>query len=113
MGTHEAMAHLAQWRKVLMRRQCGLNNAAGVPQNAGAIEEHHEATLTTQAQLAAVMHLLVTKGICTMAEFDAALGQAAQDATATLEQRFPGFTASDHGVAQDARANDTMAGWPL
>lgn len=106
----QTLNRLAKWRSVLASWQLGTRLDTDV--ECQAVKDHREATLLLRAEVNALIALLVVKGVFTEAEFEAQLADEAEHLDATLRARFPGFRATDAGMAMNpAIAADTMRGW--
>lgn len=105
----QALNRLAKWRTVMAGWQLG-TRAKGDPE-CDAVRDHREATLLMRAEVNALASLLVEKGVFTHDEWSAQLVIEANACSTQLEERFPGFSATDIGLAMDARAADTTKGW--
>lgn len=99
MTYFEAINRLAKWRSVLAGWQLGTQaiDATGV----AAVRDHREATLIIRAELNALTSLLIRKGVITEPEFHAAMEREAGALEREMQQRFPGFRATDDGIAMD------------
>jgi hypothetical protein len=66
-----------------------------------------------RAEVSALTALLVKKGLVSVEEFRAQLETEAYLLDQMLEQKFPGWQSTEHGMAcVDAqKANQTMKGW--
>jgi hypothetical protein len=103
------LERLAKWRVLFAGWQLGTRTKDDP--EAAAVRDHREATLMLRAEANALANLLVAKGVFTVEEYTAAIEEEADLLCMGLEARFPGVTATDHGLRFDARAADTMRGW--
>lgn len=110
MNAVRALNRLAKWRVVFAGWQLGTRPDTDAESR--AVRDHREATLLLRAELSAVTDLLVRKGVITAAEWDAAVEREAEALEKSLQDRFPGFRATDQGIQMDvAKAAETMKGW--
>lgn len=100
---------LAKWRSVFAGWQLG-TRASGDPE-CEAVRDHREATLMLQAEMNAVVELLLKHKIISEQEWSTTLSEEAKLLGEALEKRFPGIEATDYGLDMDARAAQTMKGW--
>lgn len=108
--TFRKMNRLAKWRSVFAGWQLGTR--ADTDPECQAVRDHREATLLQRVELTALTGLLLKKGVLTEEEIYAAFGVEADLLNQDLANRFPGFTATDHGMDVDpATAAQTMKGW--
>lgn len=102
-----SLNRLAKWRAVLAVWQLG-SRAAEDPECA-AVRDHREATLLLRAEVNALTALMVARGYITLEEFQARLGEEAEELSRALERHFPGFKATDSGMQVSApAAQDTL-----
>ena len=101
---------LCKWRTVFAGWQLGTRPKTDP--ECQAVRDHREATLIHRVELTALAGLLIRKGLIDEAEFTAAIEAEADQLSDDLSLRFPGFTATDHGIDVDvAVAAETMKGW--
>lgn len=100
---------LAKWRVLLTGWQLG-TRPKGDPE-ADAVRDHREATLLLRCEVTALVGLLAGKGVFTVEELQAAIGEEAVKLCEDYARKFPGVIASDDGLVFDGRAADTMKGW--
>lgn len=104
---------LAKWRMVFASWQLGTR--ADTDGECQAVRNHREATIMLRAEVSALTGLLIDKGIFTFEEFDQALGVEADRLSQDYAAKFPGFTATDEGIAMDltvARVTMEQLGFP-
>ena len=109
MTAQPALNRLAKWRTLLAGWQLG-TRPKGDPEG-DAVRDHREATLIHRAELTALTGLLIRKGVFTEEEFSAEVETEADLLSESLSKRFPGVTATDHGLTIDRRALPWMKGW--
>lgn len=109
--TNRALDILAKWRTLLTGWQLGTRSKSDPV--AAAVRDHREATLLLRAEVTALISVLLRKGLVTEAEWLAALETEASALSDALARRFPGITATEHGLdMQLPQAAETMKGWP-
>ncbi|HEU4580902.1 MAG TPA: hypothetical protein VFS67_21735 [Polyangiaceae bacterium] len=100
-----ARFHEWAWGYVTARTVCGLTGAT-------AVRDQRELLLLLRAEQNAFTTLCLEKGLFTMEEWDAALAKEADLLSKGMEERFPGFRATDVGLEMDLKvASETMKGW--
>lgn len=105
-----SLNRLAKWRAHFAGWQLG-TRPIGDPE-CDAVRDHREATIIMRAELRAIVSLLINKGICTEAQFNAQLIEEAGVLEMSLEQRWPGARATDEGMAYDVtQAMSWMQRW--
>ena len=105
-----ALNRLAKWRLVFAGWQLG-TRAKGDPES-DAVRDHREATLIHRVEITALSRLLIEKGVITTDEYSKMIDIEANELSAMLSKRFPGFKATDIGMDMNiALARDTMQGW--
>lgn len=110
--TRRALNILAKWRKLLAGWQLGTR--PDTDPVAAAVRDHREATLLLRADVNALTHLLIRKGVIAEGEWLAALETEALQLSEDFARRFPGITAHEHGLQMKfPEAAETMKGWPL
>ncbi len=113
MSAHESLNRLAKWRSVFAGWQLGTRSDTDA--ECKAVKDHREVTIVLRAEVTTLTWLLIGKGVFTAEEFTEALGEEAEQLSADYAKRFPGITATDHGMAYDVetiREHRTMEGWP-
>lgn len=108
----DTLNRLAKWRAVLAGWQLG-TRAATDPE-CQAVRDHREATIMLRAEVTTIIGLLVDKGVFTFDEFCARLEDAAAQLDADFATKFPGITATDHGLDMNLavmQEHGTMKGW--
>lgn len=106
----QSLNRLAKWRTILAGWQLGTREQSD-PESE-AVRDHREATLFQRAELSAVSNLLIEKGVFTEEELQEAITVEAELLSQMLSDKFPGFTANDHGMTIDAKlAAQTTKGW--
>lgn len=105
-----ALNRLAKWRMVFAGWQLG-TRAKGDPE-CDAVSDHREATLIHRVEITALSRLLIEKGVITTDEYSKVIDLEANELSAMLAKRFPGFNATDTGMDMNVvLAQDTMQGW--
>lgn len=107
-----ALERLAKWRGFLAGWQLGTR--PDTDPECQAVRDHREATLVLRAELTTLTGLLLDRGVFTTDEFLARLDVEAEAYNAALAKRFPGVTATDHGLhldLQEIQRHGTMQGW--
>lgn len=107
--TMRALNILAKWRALFAGWQLG-TRPKGDPES-DAVRDHRELTMILRAEVTAFTALLREKGVFTDEEWLAALEREAQQLNEDYERRFPGVTASEHGLTFDRRVLPWMKGW--
>jgi hypothetical protein len=109
MSAIEALNRVAKWRSVFAGWQLGTRSKED-PESQ-AVRDHREVSILLRVEASALVALLVKSGVFTAEEWEAQLEEEADALNAMFAQRFPGMEATEHGVAYDLRARDTMQGW--
>lgn len=105
-----AVTRLRQWRRVFAGWQLGTRSDRD-PESA-AVMDHREVTLLLRAELNAVIRILVDAQVATRERIENVIADEADWLCEQLEQRFPGFRATDEGLAiRTEEASETMKGW--
>ncbi len=105
-----ALNRLAKWRTVLAGWQLG-TRAKGDPE-CDAVRDQRQALLVLRAEVTALTGLLMRHANLTAEQVDEAFRVEAEHLCTALEQRFPGFKATDVGLEMDSRiAAETTKGW--
>jgi hypothetical protein len=109
--THRALNILAKWRTILAGWQLGTRPDSDPV--AAAVRDHREVTLFLRAEVSALTHLFIQKGLVSEGEYLVALETAALQLSDDLARRFPGLTATEYGMDMKMpEAAETMKGWP-
>ena len=105
-----ALNRLAKWRSVLAGWQLG-TRPKGDPE-CDAVRDQRELLLLIRAELNALAALCLEKRLFTAEEWDSTLAREADELSASLAERFPGFRATDVGLEMDSKvAAATTKGW--
>lgn len=105
-----ALNRLAKWRTVLAGWQLG-TRAKG-DSECDAVRDTRELLLLLRVELNALVNLSLRHGTFTQEEWFQALTNEAHQMEMALERRFPGFKATDEGIAvETARAAVTTKHW--
>lgn len=106
----KAFNKLTKWRMVLTGWQLGTRT--DTDPEAQAVRDHREATLIQRAEISALVGILIDKGVFTLEEFETKSAEEAGHLEAILEERFPGFKATDFGMTMDTTlARETTKNW--
>ena len=101
---------LGKWRSVLAGWQLGTRARRDPESN--AVRDHREVTMALRAEVSALARLLIDRGTFSAEDFAAQVQDEARMLCEAYERRFPGFKATDDGMAVDVQiARDTTAGW--
>lgn len=103
-----AMQKLCKWRSLLAGWQLGTRQK-GEP-DCDAVRDHRELTILLRAEVSALTSALIGKGIITREEWEHALLTECMLLDADFERRFPGVTATEHGLEMDIRKINEL-GW--
>lgn len=106
----KALNRLAKWRSFFASWQLGTRSKEDP--ECQAVKDHREATVLQRAELTALTALLIEKQVFTEDEFGIQLQKEAEMLNERLEARFPGWEATDFGMAVDlTKAGDAMRHW--
>ena len=108
----KALNKLTKWRSVLAGWQLGTRDEHDVETK--ALKDHREATMILRAEVTALTGLLLDKGVFTLEEFQDAVTLEAGELEKMFERKFPGFKATDTGMAMDLaviQEHGTLDGW--
>jgi hypothetical protein len=108
-----ALNRLCKWRSILTGWHIG-TQGPHVP-GVQAMRDLQDFRLITRAELTALTWLLMEKGIITKAEWEAAVGREANELERMLQQKFPGYRATDTGMiitAAVAAETNKVMGFP-
>lgn len=109
-AANRALNRLAKWRTLLAGWQLG-TRAKGDPE-CDAVRDQRELLLLLRAEFNALTALCLEKKLFTVEEWDAQLATEADLLSKGMEERFPGFRATDVGLEMDSKvAAQTMKGW--
>lgn len=109
--TRRALSILSKWTTVYAGWQVGTRSKSDPV--AAAVRDHREVSLFLRAEQSALIGLLIEKGVITTEEWLVALEREASQLSEDLEQRFPGFKATETGLNMDVqKARETTKGWP-
>lgn len=107
----KALNRLAKWRNVFTGWQLGSRSKSDP--EAAAVSDAREAILMLRVEVSALVQLLTEKRIFTSEEWAIQLLDEVNAYEAMLRERFPGFEATDYGMAIDVtKAAETTRGWP-
>jgi len=110
MTLEKALNRLCKWRTVFAGWQLGTRTDKD-PECA-AVRDHREVTLLLRVEVSALTAVLIEKGVFTQEEYEKAIMTEAWHMNEMLEQRFPGFQATDIGMSiEPQKAKKTMEGW--
>jgi len=105
MNSRDTLNILCKWRTILTGWHLGTRLADdGTAPGVAAMRDLQDFRLCIRAEVSAVTALMIEKGIFTAAEFDAALANEATLLERQMQQSFPGFRATEIGMAIDAAA---------
>ncbi len=110
----EACNRLCKWRTVLVGWMVGTkaSTAPGVQSYRDAADQR----LLMRVEISALTSLLIAKGVFTHAEMQAQVVEECGHLQRVLEQKFPGYRATDAGIAIDAaeaKKTNERLGFPL
>jgi len=101
---------LCKWRSVFAGWQLGTR--PNTDPECQAVRDHREVTLLLRAECSAIAGILIENGLVTAEEFTVRVGREAELLSLALEDRFPGFKATEFGITMQAdKAAQTMKGW--
>lgn len=107
-----ALNTLTKWRSVFAGWQLGTRS--DTDPECKAVKDHREVTILLRAEVNALTGLLIKKGVFTAEEFTEQMIGEAEHLSAEYSRRFPGMTATEHGISYDVaklREHGTMEGW--
>jgi hypothetical protein len=105
-----ALQRLAKWRAAYAGWQLGTR--ANTDPEAQAVRDSRELLLILRAEVNALTALLVRAGLFGRDDFLRQIIEECDHLQRLQEQKFPGFTATEHGLTIDThRAVETMKGW--
>lgn len=106
----QTLERLTKWRSVFAGWQLGTR--LQTDPEAQAVRDHRDLSMLMRVEITALTQLLLDKGVFTLEELQDAMAAEAEALMHAYEARFPGFKATDHGLALDpALARETMKGW--
>lgn len=91
-----ALNRLTKWRSIFAGWQLG-TRPRGDPESE-AVRDHREVTILLRADVNALTHLMVAKGIFSSEEFDRQIVIEAEHLEHLYEAKFPGAKAADDGM---------------
>lgn len=100
---------LGKWRSLFAGWQLGTR--LDTDPECQAVRDHREVTILLRAEVNALTGLLIEKGVFTAAEFDIQLGDEAKALNESYERRFPGVTATEHGLSFDLSRGAELLSW--
>lgn len=106
---NRALNVLAKWRAHFAGWQLGTRSIEDP--ECQAVRDHREATIMMRAELSALTGLLIDRGVFTAADYTEALAREAELLSADYSERFPGVTATEHGLAYTPEAQEHMKNW--
>lgn len=102
-----SLNRLCKWRTFFSGWQLG-TRPLGDPES-DAVRDVREMLLMLRTENNAIAALLVAKGVCTEADWGRQLELEAKHMNRSLEERFPGFSATDEGICLSLpEASETM-----
>lgn len=110
---YRAFNLLAKWRTVFTSWQLGTRSDTDA--EAKAVKDHRELSILLRAEVTGITRILLEKGVVTEAELDEIFADEAEQLSKGYERRFPGYKATEHGMAIDVaqvQEHGTMDGWP-
>jgi hypothetical protein len=109
MSAIEALNRVTKWRGMFAGWQLG-TRPKGDPEG-DAVRDHREITILLRVESSALIGVLIRKGLLDLAEWEA-LEDEANQLSADYSQKFPGVTATDHGLVVDVfKAAGWMKNW--
>lgn len=103
----ETLNRLCKWRQFYSGWQLGTRQKGDAESD--AVRDHREATLIMRVELRALTAILIRKNILTEDEWNLQLIKECELYDKHLESRYPGFKATDDGLAMDVQlAGETM-----
>ena len=108
---HNALNRLAKWRTAFAGWQLG-TRLFDDPE-CQAVRDQRELLLLLRVELSALTTLMTQKQVFSCDEMQAAIIVECEYMHKLLEEKFPGFKATETGLTIDpVKARDTMKGWP-
>lgn len=111
--TRRRLEKLCKWRMLFAGWQLGTRPDSDP--ECQAVRNHRELTILLRAEVNALTAIIIEKHLCTAEEFDIQLGDEAKALDEMYEERFPGVTATEHGLCFDvtrvAEIHAWMGGW--
>lgn len=109
VAAERVMQRVLRWRAVFGWWQIGRRELSDPEWQ--AVLHHREQTLVLRVETSALVNLLERKGVFTDDEFCRQMITEAEALDHQLEERFPGFHATDDGMQMDPRATETVKAW--
>lgn len=110
MSTRQALETLTKWRQVFAGWQLGTRPSTDP--ECQAVRDHREVTILLRCEVTALTKVLLTKGLITLDELDAAIRDEALLLSQDYAKKFPGMRATPTGIQYDLPvAMKTMKGW--
>ena len=106
----QAIQRVCKWRSVFVGWQLGTRSKEDP--EAQAVRDHREVTILLRVECNALANVLITKGIISQEDFTRIVAEEAEHLNLAYQQKFPGFTAHDHGITMTMpAAAETMKNW--
>ena len=101
---------LAKWRSVFAGWQLGTRLDSDA--ECRAVRDHREITILLRTEVNALTKCLIDAGVITSRSFTEQLIVEAEHLDESYQDKFPGMSATDDGIAYDLpRAAETMKSW--
>jgi len=106
----DALNRVCKWRGLFAGWQLGTRAKGDLEFDAD--RDHRELSILLRVEVTALTDVLMRKGTITAEEFDAALEREANTLSGDYSRRFPGVTATDHGLSiNPAKVHGWMKDW--
>lgn len=107
---HRELQRLCKWRTVFAGWQLGTR--PDTDPECQAVRDTRELLLIMRVELSALASVLIKKGVIELDDWRVTLLEEIAIQQSALEERFPGFQATDYGLSVDAaKAKETTKGW--
>lgn len=109
LDTRALLEKVCKWRSLFAGWQLGTRT--DTDPEAAAVRDTREILILLRIETTALTRLLLDVGVFTTSQLDAAIGSEARNLDRDYERRFPGVTATEHGLAFDGERIAEIQNW--
>jgi hypothetical protein len=113
LPTRALLEKLCKWRSLFAGWQLGTR--PDTDPECQAVRDHRELSILLRVEVTALTRLMLDAGVFTQEQLGAAIGSEARNLDRDYQRRFPGVTATEHGLSFDAsrlaEIQSWMGGW--
>ena len=113
LPTEELLNKVCKWRSLFAGWQLGTRS--DTDPEAAAVRDQRELLILLRVEVTALTRLLLDADVFTSEQLNAAFGSEARNLDRDYERRFPGVTATPHGLTFDlsrlGEIQEWQAGW--